>query len=331
MSPAVAQRHPCGYPWHARFPQAVRVLAGEGGAVYAAEDLGGRSLWVIKDESTPAGLVPEDGRNGLVTLTRYSYRDRAQWVADIVDMRRRHGAASTDADVTTWPGPLDVALVELTNETATRTEGLARRRRLKWVNERDHLQPCCAAAAAELAKRWMPAPTVSTQLELEFRAWPRVGSVDIALIWPNTAPVLLELKCGAGTDALGHCVWDSAKLALAMQYRKGSAVFLLAGAPASDWHRPVRGSEFFADGPHQAELLRVLYGDWWRHYERRDDPQPSELPRRWWTEHVHTAPFKVADERWELRLAQVLAHGEDRLPWPRLTASTHDPLTGDPR
>lgn len=178
MSRPVTERHSYGYPRRSRFPDAAPVLAGEGGAVYAAEDLGTRSLWVIKDESTLADLLPEADRNSLVALTRYSSRDRAGWVADIVAMRRRHGASPTDADVTSWPGTFDVALVELADETAARTQSLAMRRDLAKVNERYHLHACCIAAAVECAKRWTPSPTVSTQLEIETGAWPRLGSVD---------------------------------------------------------------------------------------------------------------------------------------------------------
>jgi hypothetical protein len=287
--------------------------------VHAAEGADGKSLWVIKDEGALADFLPEEDRGGLVSLTRYSTRERARWVAELVELRRSHVASREEATSRTWPGPLDDMLVDLVDDTARRIELLARDRGiLTVVNERDHLQPCCAEAARALAPGWSLPATVSTQMEVEFTAWPRLGNVDVALSWPGQLPVLVELKCGSGVNALGECVWDAAKLAFAMQSASGSAMFLLAGAPVAAWQHPVRGTEFFADGPHEAALLRVLYGDWWREWEKRGDPQPSELPRRWWTEHVHTAPFTIKATPWQLRLAQVFSSGDDRLPWPRL-------------
>jgi hypothetical protein len=81
----------------------------------------------------------------------------------------------------------------------------------------------------------------------------------------------------------------------------------------------VRGAQFFGDGPHDVALLRVLYGDWWREWERRGDPPPTELPASFWTEDVHMASFDVGGVPWELRLAQVFATGSEWLRWPRLT------------
>jgi hypothetical protein len=160
---------------------------------------------------------------------------------------------------------------------------------------------------------------VTTQFVVAFKAWERLGSVDIALARRDGTPVLIELKCGEGRDATGECVWDAAKLAFAVQCDRGAG-FLLAGTRAADWDKPVRGAEFFEDGPHESALLRVLYSDWWRQWERNGDPQPTELPRSFWTERVHSARFDVGGVRWELRLAQVFAYGEDRLPWPRVVA-----------
>lgn len=308
---------PSDYPWRERFPDAALVLVREGGAVYAAEDSAGQALWIIRDESTLAEFLPASERESLISLNRYPTRARAQWVTDVIEMRRQAGRSPEDANAQTWPGRFDAMLIELLDETARRVERHAAKAQKKRINERDDLHPCCLAVARTRAPRWTSPATVSSQLAIEFEAWPRLGNVDLALSWPGKRPVLLELKCGNGIDALGECVWDAAKLAFAMQCDKGSAMFLLAGAPVADWERPVRGAEFFADGPHDAALLRVLYGDWWREWEKRGDPQPAELPQSWWTEHVHTSSLAVNHIEWQLRLVRVFPYG-GRIAWPRL-------------
>jgi len=287
-----------------------------GGSVHAAETLDTNTLWIIKDESQLSVHLPVDEREHFVSLTRYPARERATWVSDIVALRRE--PETDDAEGNAWPRAFDPALAHIVNSTAGKLQALARERGLKSVNERDHLQPCCAAAARDVGAAWRPRFAASTQVKVELDPWPRLGNIDVALTMPDNQPVFLELKCGHGSDALGQCVWDTAKLALTLQCGEGGSGFLLAGAPTADWQRPVRGAEFFEDGHHEASLLRVLYGDWWRHWEHHDDPQPSELPDSWWTEHVYTARLKVGETPWQLRLAQVLCTGRGRLQWPRL-------------
>jgi hypothetical protein len=313
-------RHPHDYRWRDRFPDAAPVVRGEGGALYAAVDGDGKSLWLIKDEGTMADLLPSEDLGSLVSLTRYSARrERGRWVSDAVASRQRFAALRPDRAARRRPTELDGLLSALVDQTARDVAALAVAKGLRKVNERDHLQPRCAATARTLAKSWSPEPAVSTQLEVEFRAWPRLGNVDVALTWPGRLPVLLELKCGDGSNAAGECVWDAAKLAFALQCDRTSDAYLLAGAPVSDWQRPIRGAEFFETGQHDIALLRVLYSDWWRYWEGRDDPQPTELPRSFRTESVHAARFALDGNDWELRLAAVLTDDAMRVPWPRLT------------
>lgn len=320
--PPETTRHPHNYRWRERFPTAARVFAGEGGGVYAAEDADDKSLWLIKDEGTLADFLPEEDWGGLVSLTRYSSRHRARWVAEIVEMRQRAARHTPEGVPEGTGGAHDDLVAALVDDTAAYAEALAYWQGLGAVNERDHLQPCCAGATRALARTCSPRPAASTQLKVEFAAWPGLGAVDVALQWPEQLPVLLELKCGKGLDAAGECVWDAAKLAFTLQCDKASDAYLLAGAPVTDWERPIpiRGTEFFDAGSHDIALLRVLYGDWWRTWEKRKDPQPSELPRRFRTEPVHRARLEVAAVAWELRLAAVVAEDHERVPWPRLSA-----------
>jgi hypothetical protein len=104
-------------------------------------------------------------------------------------------------------------LIELADETARELARRANAGRLARVNERDHLQPSCSSAALIVAKHRLPGSTVSTSFRFQSSLWPRLGMVDIALSRGDEPPTALELKCGAGRDALGPCAWDALKLA----------------------------------------------------------------------------------------------------------------------
>lgn len=319
MNQAVTERHASGYDWRSRFPEAALVVAMEGGAVYAAEDRANSAYWLISDESSMADFLMPDDANELVTLTRYGARSRREWVQDAVAIRRLRHLSPADVTGKSWPGPNDADLIRLIDDIADRIERQAEAEELLSVNEQRHLQPRTVDAARALGTS--DGPSLRTQAPVDFDVWPRLGNIDVVLAWRDNAPVLMELKCGSGIDAIGECAWDAAKLALCLQREAGGAAFLLAGAPVADWQKPIRGTEFFSHGPHEAALVRVLYADWFRQFEGRDDPQPSALPRSWWTEHVHSAGFQVGGINWELRLAQVFVSGKELTPWPRLAAT----------
>jgi hypothetical protein len=205
-------------------------------------------------------------------------------------------------------------LVELADETARELANRANVGRLSRINERDHLQPSCSAAAL-IALRRIPESTVSTSFRFRSPLWPRLGSVDIALLRADELPIALELKCGTGRDALGPCAWDALKLALGIQSRLLSAGYLVAATTAADWERGYRGSDFFETGAFEALELRERYLDWWRQWERLDDPLPVEAPRSFTTQAVCRAPFIVAEVQWELRVAAVTVSTGDRVTW----------------
>jgi hypothetical protein len=85
--PLSVERHPAGFRWRERFPDAAVVLRAEGGVVYAADTE--RKLWIIRDESAAAALLADDDPVLAVTVSCYS--DRERWVADIVRLRTEHG------------------------------------------------------------------------------------------------------------------------------------------------------------------------------------------------------------------------------------------------
>lgn len=210
----------------------------------------------------------------------------------------------------------DVLLDRVAATTASVLGARAAEEALSTVNERDHLQPACSSAATLVAAGWDSDLAVSTQSKLSFVEWPRLGSFDVALTQPERKPIVIELKCGAASDALGPCVWDAMKCALALQHKTVSEAYLLAGAPLEQWSKPVRGGEFLATGSWQAAHLRVDYEDWWRHWEKKGDPKPSLLPVSFETVGIGIYPLVVAESPWELRLARVVNAGEESLEWP---------------
>ncbi|QEC47290.1 hypothetical protein FSW04_06600 [Baekduia soli] len=308
-------RHPCGYPWQSDVGPAEQVAGGEGGAVYAAENRTTQELWVIVDESSMADMLPADERQELVRLTRYSARrDRRQWVMDVTAIRERLQCLS-GGEGDRWA--VDEILVELVDQTAVDLQARARAEGLTHVNERDHLQPACAQAAARLAASREPETAVSTQFGLKLDAWPRLGNVDVTLHRPGRQPVMIELKAGRGNDAAVQCVWDAPKLAFALFEGRADAGYLLAAAPVKDWQRPARGTEFFRDLDHDSRVLGLLYDDHWRWWRENEHGMgPSSLPARFRTRPLHTAALTVASTAWELRLAAVHDVSAELIAWP---------------
>lgn len=91
MTEPTVERHPSGYRWHERFPNATRVAGFEGGAVFAA-DAGG-VFWLIKDEGTMAGLFDPvedaDLLARLIALERFPDRQsRDDAVARMIERHR---------------------------------------------------------------------------------------------------------------------------------------------------------------------------------------------------------------------------------------------------
>lgn len=212
---------------------------------------------------------------------------------------------------------LDELMTALADETARELSQRARARGLSCVNERDHLQPACAAASRTLAPGWRPPALMSTSLRPRSEWWPRLGAIDVALTFPDELPVALELKCGGGRDALGPCAWDALKLAFLLQSDAVSAGYLLAAMPTSDWQAAIRGAELFETGAIETLALRDRFLDWWRQWERLGDPQPIEVPRRFRTRTVAAAPVELVGPVWELRIAEVILEGHEHIAWPR--------------
>jgi len=149
-------------------------------------------------------------------------------------------------------------LTELANATSRELTERANAALLGRINERDHLQPSCSSVARAIAKHWVPQSAVSTSFRFRSPLWPRLGSVDIALLSGDQPSIGIELKCGGGRDALGPCAWDALKLALGVQSRVLSAGYLLAATTAADWERGHRGSELPARGLTQFHDARCL-------------------------------------------------------------------------
>jgi hypothetical protein len=202
----------------------------------------------------------------------------------------------------------DALVVRLAERTASALEALAAARELAAVNERDHLQPACVAEAKALRR------SSTTQFRLVYTEWPRLGGVDLAFVEPGVPPILVELKGGSGNDALGPCVWDAAKLAFALQRGDATAAYLLAAAPLESWEKPIRGGEFFDTATWTVDGLRTSFADWWRTWEKRRDPQPTQLPATFETVALGRFAFVVAATTWELRLSRVLG-GDAWMPW----------------
>ena len=197
---------------------------------------------------------------------------------------------------------------------------------LTRIIERDHLQPSFSRVARHLAAGWTPPADVSTSLRPRSELWPRLGGIDVALLFPSLDPVAVELKCGSTHDTLAPCAWDALKLAFFSQLGAISAGYLLAATPLSAWRAPLRGAELFETADVDTLALRAGFLDWWRHWERLRDPLPAAVPSRFATRAVTRAPLALMGEPWELRLAAVRCRTDDRIEW----LTTFEPPKPDP-
>lgn len=300
------ERHPHDYAWRKRFPDAERVMLGEFGGVYAAEGEG--AWWLITDEGTMADfLEDEHDAGGLVALRRFE--DVNNWRQSMVNYRD----AGTRFRV-------EETLRKAVPAIASYAEACAAKRELDRINERDHLQPW-SFKALKLVVRPSEGPiTVGTSLSLDYSDhWPRLGNVDITLRGEGTAPAFIELKCGAGSDALGPCAWDVAKNALTVRMGDASGAYLLAATTSAMWNKTVRGAEFFDSGEWTAEKLRTDYEDWWRYWEPY---RPRRVPAAGRTDPLASAVFRVGDTDWELRLSRMTVEPHGWFDWEPFLAET---------
>jgi hypothetical protein len=280
---------------------AVLAVRAEGGELRVAED-DELALWVFADEDVDPEIQATAAR-------RYGPRERWRCVAELVALRRVEALRRHRFD----HSPADPVLESILSRMGPHLERFVANRDLRRLGERDELHPSFARAAVEELGH----EAVRARLGVRASSWPGLAPADVTLLRDGRRPTVLELTCGHGLNALGECVWDAAKAALLLQEGVAAGAFLVAAARREDWERPVRGSEFFADAVHDTELLRVLYGDWWRMWEEGGEPQPSELPHRWRTRAVASTSVEVAGVEWIVRAAEVLVDDRRRLTWRR--------------
>jgi hypothetical protein len=156
---------------------------------------------------------------------------------------------------------------------------------------------------------------VSTSLGFKSPLWPRLGRVDLAFVSGEETPIAVELKSGAGRDALVACAWDAVKLAFMLRHQQVSAAYLLAATPASDWAVGLRGTEFFGASSFETQALREPYLDWWRSWERDGYPAGRQLPATFETRPVTRVSFQVGTTEWVVAVAAVQTDSSEGLEW----------------
>lgn len=85
----------------------------------------------------------------------------------------------------------------------------------------------------------------SRQKRFRTDAWPGVGPVDLELV--TVAPALSRCWIEVKWDDIGACVWDTAKMAVAVAERACDVAYLVAGASADSW-ATCPGREMLDDG-----------------------------------------------------------------------------------
>ena len=141
-------------------------------------------------------------------------------------------------------------------------------------------------------------------------AWSgRAGGVDLAA--QDAADLsLIELKWDPKT--LAACVWDSVKLAAALQSGEGSRAFLIAGSPVVNG---LRGHELLDDAEVRPQELRRRYADEFDFWKRDVENHPVLAPASWRIEAVHAAPLRYKDAPWRIRVAELFLTSSDLVPF----------------
>lgn len=174
-----------------------------------------------------------------------------------------------------------------------------------------HFTPAFVAALRGRAGRSHLDPTSVRSYPLRVSGWPSKANVDVSVRDHAGALALIELKW----DALSECVWDVAKLALAIAEEQATFGYVVAGAREKTWSDRKPGTELFDSADHAMSDLRSSpYRALWDSWERKGDPIPLQLPRV-----VRIASFRAVDvdlrgEPWQLRCASIDAdpgHVED--------------------
>jgi hypothetical protein len=150
--------------------------------------------------------------------------------------------------------------------------------------------------------------SISRQAPLSLEGWPGVGNCDIAVTGSNgDAPILLELKWGAGT--LYNCAWDAVKLASALREGAAQRAYLVAGAPLSDWRSEQRGAELFDSASWDTPAFMDFYAKEFAFWRRDVKTRPEILPRSFSVREICSVDIEIDTAQWQLRCSRVSVAG----------------------
>jgi hypothetical protein len=197
----------------------------------------------------------------------------------------------------------------------SRLSSLAELRRRDHITENQFLQPTYRQALEEVAAQARPSPSVSPTLSHGLkRQWPRLGNFDVSLAWGAKATVFGELKCGSDEDTLSACGWDAIKCAFCLRHGVGTAMLLVATAPAELWRTRGLGLELLDDAEWDVADIRRRYAKGFRKWEI-DGYKPLQVPSRVTTSLVARSEFLIAGKLWVLGIARVEPLEEEWLTW----------------
>ena len=132
-----------------------------------------------------------------------------------------------------------------------------------------------------------------------------MGGVDVAVDVPDEAPILIELKWGAGN--LYNCAWDARQARPRLKRGRGfEGVRRYAGAPlgglAAPWRLPPGRSLLPIGTPRRSWIgMQTDFAGWRAAVTTR----PTRLPDEFSTERVHLTRLLVDGAEWEIRCAEV--------------------------
>lgn len=152
---------------------------------------------------------------------------------------------------------------------------------------------------------------VQQQARMRLEHWPGIGPVDLEILveQPVRSRCWIEVKW----RDLGNCIWDVAKLALAVRQGLCDTAYLIAAAPTTAWRHRGPGAEFFTtnrwDTGHD---ILLAHRDAWLYWKTQVQTRPLLLPA---VVNTHAEPHEpqVGGDfaGWTIRAAEVIPDPEE--------------------
>lgn len=137
--------------------------------------------------------------------------------------------------------------------------------------------------------------------------WPGVGGLDIS-IDDVDHPAWVELKWAKDAETLNNCLWDAAKVALAVREGRARSGYLLAGAPRVEWQKESSPTRLFTVNVYPGDTLVSNHASWWAAWAAQKN-YPRSLPAPLLITPVGATDVDHPAGPWRIAIVRVEAPG----------------------